>query len=90
MHKRNACWLVDSILRVGPVNKQGDTPLGFAIRKGKLEIVKFLVSVVNVDVNGESSKFYRTKLCFTAEKYNDALVCSRLLKLKLHSLIHAS
>lgn len=27
--------------------------MGFASRGGKLEIVKFLVSVVNVDVNGE-------------------------------------
>ncbi len=36
-----------------PVTKDGLTPLGLAVREGKLDVIKCLVKECHVEVNGE-------------------------------------
>ena len=40
-------------LATGPVTRNGETLLGLAVREGKLEIIKYLVTMQSVDVNGK-------------------------------------
>ena len=42
----------------GPVTKSGKTPIEIAVHKGKLEVIKYLVTEQGVDVNGESWRDY--------------------------------
>ena len=41
------------ILLPAPVTKSGLTPLGLAVSKGKLDVIKWLIDEHKVDVNGE-------------------------------------
>ena len=43
-------------LILGSVTKLGDTPLGLAVYEGKLDVVKYLVNTLNVNVHCESEK----------------------------------
>ena len=40
------------LLTAAPVTKSGDTVLGLAVREGKLDIIKYLVTECSVSVNG--------------------------------------
>ena len=50
-----------------PVTKSGDTMLGLAVRKGQLDIIKFLVTECSVSVNGEPSVYVSPAICGVCE-----------------------
>ena len=37
----------------GPVTKSGNTPIEVAVHKGKLEVIKYLVTEQGVDMSGK-------------------------------------
>ncbi len=52
----NSVWLTT----IGAVTRGGLTPLGLAVREGKLDTIKYLIMECNVDVNG---KFVQLAYC---------------------------
>ncbi len=45
--------LSESPLTIGAVTRDGLTPLGLAVREGKLDTIKYLITQCNVAVNGK-------------------------------------
>ena len=50
-------------LTIAQVTKSGDTMLGLAVRLGKLDIIKCLVTKCSVSVNGEQSVYVGPAIC---------------------------
>ncbi len=50
-HSWSDLWLTTII--IGAVTSDGLTPLGLAVREGHLNIIKYLITECNVDINGK-------------------------------------
>ncbi len=45
--------IVLTIIFIGAVTRDGLTPLGMAVREGKLDTIKYLITECNVDINSK-------------------------------------
>ncbi len=45
--------MISGLTTIGAVTSDGLTPLGLAVRVGKLDTIKYLIMECNVDVNGK-------------------------------------
>ena len=54
-------------LTTAPVTWSGDTMLGLTVCRGKLDIIKYLVTECSVSVNGEQSVYVSPAICSVCE-----------------------
>ncbi len=46
-------YISTTLTTIGAVTRDGLTPLGLAVREGKLNTIKYLITEYNVDINGK-------------------------------------
>ena len=70
-------------LSIAPVTESGDTMLGLAVRKKKLDFIKYLVTECSVSVDGEQSVYISPAVCCVRG------VCTHTYTLHLHCIVQA-
>ena len=55
MRKNVSLDINKNLFTTALVSEQGESPLGVAVRKGDLDMIRWLVKECNANVNGESS-----------------------------------
>ena len=53
LYTRIITYTSTTLTTIGAVTSDGLTPLGLAVREGKLDTIKYLITEYNVDVNGK-------------------------------------